>query len=300
MAGRRSTGRALAGAATLATQLLLKRQEEARARRERWDDLRLKFATELAADRAKAGLEFTNPFTGERTPAMAGMAGMTPSIPAGLEPSGISYKDPLGVTRSFGRPLRSASDAVRPLTGQAEQAVIGLEEPGRPFSGQVPISPQALATLQGGVSAGRFESPAAAFRTAPPGGGPVATPDAFPLTFDGSAEASAPRVDPRVLLSAFSRGLMQGALPGAIRPILPALPFWLPTPSPSTRRSARPMLPALPVPAAPSGVSDESSLLADAVAARSEGFTDEEVREQLLNLGVDPETVKRLLADAGF
>ena len=242
MAGRRrGYGGAGASSLDLASKLLLHRQEQEQARREKATELYTKFKVEMAQKEYERTGAYTDPFTGKPVGTPRAI-----QAPEGLEP--YEYDPSKGVT-TYRRPAGG-------LTGVAEQALIGAEEPGHPFSGSVPVSPQALSTLQRGIEQGRFESPSV---TALPALEPSASGISFPKWIGDAARA----------ISARSLG------GSATRPPAITTPQRLPA--------------RLGVP----------SLTSDVRAALAEGFSLEDIQEQLQQLGVSPEDIEVILSQAG-
>jgi hypothetical protein len=113
MAGRRRTG-ALASSIELLTGLIYDEQQRQRQRKEKAAALAEEFRYDLALERAKRGLPYTDPSTGQQ------IEGVPSRVPSGLEAE--SWTDPqTGVT--YKRPDTT-------LTGLLEEPTV----PSRPFS----------------------------------------------------------------------------------------------------------------------------------------------------------------------
>lgn len=154
------------------------------------------------------------------------------------------------------------------LTGAAEEALLSSGEPGTPFMGTVPISPAGKNTLQAAISQGRFESPL------------------VELAHDQQTAGSPSALD---FMRSFAARMAGFGIPGnGVSPIRRQPPS---VPSPRTVPQ-RPVAPQLPQ-------TDASQLLSDVTAAIQEGFTVEEIVEQLRSLGIDQVTIDRLLQSTG-
>lgn len=167
MAGRRRTGSALAGAANVATKLLLLRDEEQRNRREKAAELKLRFESDLALESAKKGRAYVNPFTGQSVSAVTPAS----TVPSGLVPK--SYKDPItGI--EYGLPPKPAEPKF--LTEDRASQVLSTAQAGTPLSAvrsivdragnertvsNIPTSPAGINTLNRAIAGGITESPAA-------------------------------------------------------------------------------------------------------------------------------------------
>lgn len=275
MAGRRRTG-ALAGAANLATQLLGYQMEQQQERRRRAEDIFLKLSFERQLNEQKRAEALAQLQQG----ALAG----TDLVPGGYtDPvTGVEYKNP-----TLTNTAPSETEAQRLLFGTT---------PGQPFP--------ATASVKG------FTDPATAETT-------MRTIGGLPSSRGGS----------RLLQSLIETpvGVPGGVLPatespaamyGSFVPPAPPAPPAAPAPSriPTMLGNAarvvsgmtmggarRPVTPMRQPPRAPARTTpsvDIPSLITDATQALSEGFSEDDIRNQLASMGVDQQTIEQILSQA--
>lgn len=223
--------------------------------------------------------------SGVTSPALTRDADLDAMVESGQLEYEQKFKLPGGKTITVKSPK-----SVKPLTGTAEQALLGFEEPAVPFSGAVPVSESALKTIQLGIGRGRFESPVAA---------QVGIRQFLPNA-QGTYVRPAPEVSPEQFAMPRVANTALMSLLGPIGGISSSLRGLRATPLVSPRTSAvSPQRPSASVGRTLS-IGSVSELVSDAQAAQAEGFSREEVEAQLRQFGVPDDHIQQILDAAGL
>ena len=119
---------ALASAVDIASSLVIDNINEQRARREQAQAIEDKIRLIVAEQEAKQGRLHFDPASGQLIRVEPQATEVT--IPAGLEPSGFSFKDASGATQSFARPRSASSTGEINLQTAVNQLPLTPQRPG--------------------------------------------------------------------------------------------------------------------------------------------------------------------------